>query len=272
MPREVLAAALAGLDPRSPRRCAGGRPGHARPPGAAPCALRDPGRRRQHGHRALCAGPAGGRLRARRAGRLSLLGGHERDPGPGRRGHRDRGRVPAAGAGTAASRIRRCWPPASCSGSPRCTRPAARRRSRCSATARPTAPPVDTITGPGNIYVAAAKRLLQGTVSTDAEAGPTEVAIIADADGEPGFVAADLIAQAEHDSLAACLLITTDEALADQVDAELDRQLADRQARRAGQGGAERPVGLRAGRRPRRRARGRRRLGTRASGDPGRRR
>lgn len=85
--------------------------------------------------------------------------------------------------------------------------------------------PVDTISGPGNVYVAAAKRLLQGTVSIDAEAGPTEVAIIADHTASPEFVAADLIAQAEHDSLAACLLITTDEALAGQVDTELERQL-----------------------------------------------
>src|ERR1017187_5590954 len=85
---------------------------------------------------------------------------------------------------------------------------------------------VDTITGPGNVYVAAAKRLLRGVVSTDAEAGPTEVAIVADGSADPEFVAADLIAQAEHDPLAACLLITTDPGLADRVDAELTRQLA----------------------------------------------
>jgi len=86
--------------------------------------------------------------------------------------------------------------------------------------------PVDTITGPGNVYVAAAKRLLRGVVGTDAEAGPTEVAIIADGDADAGFVAADLIAQAEHDPLAACLLITTAPGLADRVDAELITQLA----------------------------------------------
>jgi histidinol dehydrogenase len=84
---------------------------------------------------------------------------------------------------------------------------------------------VDTITGPGNVYVAAAKRLLRGIVSTDAEAGPTEIAIIADSTADPAFVAADLIAQAEHDPLAACLLITTDPRLADLVDAELTRQV-----------------------------------------------
>ena len=85
--------------------------------------------------------------------------------------------------------------------------------------------PADVVTGPGNVYVAAAKRLLRGVVSTDAEAGPTEVAIIADDGADAAFVAADLIAQAEHDPLAACLLITTDPGLADRTDAELDRQL-----------------------------------------------
>src|SRR5262249_36043056 len=75
------------------------------------------------------------------------------------------------------------------------------------------------------VYVAAAKRLLRGVVNTDAEAGPTEIAIVADGDADPAFVAADLIAQAEHDPLAACLLITTDAALADRTDAELTRHL-----------------------------------------------
>ena len=86
--------------------------------------------------------------------------------------------------------------------------------------------PVDIISGPGNVYVAAAKRLLLGRVGTDAEAGPTEVAIIADGSADPVFVAADLVAQAEHDSLAACLLITTDPGLADRVDSELTGQVA----------------------------------------------
>ena len=70
--------------------------------------------------------------------------------------------------------------------------------------------PADVITGPGNVYVAAAKRLLRERVGIDAEAGPTEIAIIADDTADPAFVAADLVAQAEHDPLAACLLITTD--------------------------------------------------------------
>jgi histidinol dehydrogenase len=87
-------------------------------------------------------------------------------------------------------------------------------------------PPVDIISGPGNVYVAAAKRLLLGRVGTDAEAGPTEIAIIADQSADPLFVAADLIAQAEHDELAACLLITTDPGLADRTDEELATQVA----------------------------------------------
>ncbi len=85
--------------------------------------------------------------------------------------------------------------------------------------------PVDLVTGPGNIYVAAAKRHLQGTVAIDSEAGPTEIAIIADGTADAEFVAADLISQAEHDPMAASILITDDEALAAGVEAELDRQV-----------------------------------------------
>jgi histidinol dehydrogenase len=81
--------------------------------------------------------------------------------------------------------------------------------------------PVDVITGPGNVYVTAAKRLLRGTVAIDSEAGPTEIAIIADDSADPVHVAADLISQAEHDPLAASVLITTSAALADTVDALL---------------------------------------------------
>ena len=87
-------------------------------------------------------------------------------------------------------------------------------------------PPADVITGPGNVYVAAAKRVLRGVVGTDGEAGPTEVAIIADDTADPRHVAANLVAQAEHDELAACLLVTTDATLADDVDAELTGQVA----------------------------------------------
>jgi histidinol dehydrogenase len=85
--------------------------------------------------------------------------------------------------------------------------------------------PADVITGPGNVYVAAAKRVLRGVVGTDGENGPTEVAIVADDSADAAYVAADLIAQAEHDELAACLLITTDVGLADHVDQELARQV-----------------------------------------------
>jgi histidinol dehydrogenase len=85
--------------------------------------------------------------------------------------------------------------------------------------------PADVITGPGNVYVAAAKRVLRGVVGTDGENGPTEVAIVADDSADAAYVAADLIAQAEHDELAACLLITTDAGLADRVDQELARQV-----------------------------------------------
>jgi histidinol dehydrogenase len=86
--------------------------------------------------------------------------------------------------------------------------------------------PVDVITGPGNVYVAAAKRLVRGVVGIDAEAGPTEIAVLADAGADPVHVAADLISQAEHDPLAASVLITDSVTLADAVDTELERQLA----------------------------------------------
>jgi histidinol dehydrogenase len=85
--------------------------------------------------------------------------------------------------------------------------------------------PVDMVTGPGNIYFTAAKRLLRGIIGIDAEAGPTEIAILADETADPVHVAADLISQAEHDTLAASILVTTSDQLADAVDAELTRQV-----------------------------------------------
>jgi histidinol dehydrogenase len=85
--------------------------------------------------------------------------------------------------------------------------------------------PVDVVTGPGNIYVTAAKRLVRGVVGIDAEAGPTEIAILADETADPVHVAADLISQAEHDPSAASVLVTDSVALADAVDAELARQV-----------------------------------------------
>ncbi|MEV1008897.1 histidinol dehydrogenase [Streptomyces sp. NPDC049881] len=81
--------------------------------------------------------------------------------------------------------------------------------------------PVRLVTGPGNVYVAAAKRLLKGVIGIDAEAGPTEIAVLADDSADPALVAADLISQAEHDVLAAAVLVTPSAALADAVDAEL---------------------------------------------------
>jgi len=86
--------------------------------------------------------------------------------------------------------------------------------------------PVDLITGPGNIYVTAAKRLLRGVVGIDSEAGPTEIAILADDTADATHVAADLISQAEHDVLAASVLVTTSEQLADAVDRAIEPQIA----------------------------------------------
>ena len=86
--------------------------------------------------------------------------------------------------------------------------------------------PVDLVTGPGNIYTVSAKRLVKGTVGIDSEAGPTEIAILADETADPAYVAADLISQAEHDPLAASVLVTPSESLADDVVAELDKQIS----------------------------------------------
>lgn len=83
----------------------------------------------------------------------------------------------------------------------------------------------DLVTGPGNIYVAAAKRALRGVIGIDSEAGPTEIAILADDSANPVHVAADLISQAEHDVIAAAVLITDSQALADAVEEELKRQV-----------------------------------------------
>lgn len=85
--------------------------------------------------------------------------------------------------------------------------------------------PVNLITGPGNIYVAAAKRYLQGTVAIDSEAGPTEIAVLADDSADARFVAADLVSQAEHDPLAGSVLVTDSLDLADAVETELQSQV-----------------------------------------------
>jgi len=86
--------------------------------------------------------------------------------------------------------------------------------------------PVNLITGPGNIYTVSAKRLVKGVVGIDSEAGPTEIAILADETADPAYVAADLISQAEHDPMAASVLVTDSEALAAEVEAELDKQVS----------------------------------------------
>ena len=88
----------------------------------------------------------------------------------------------------------------------------------------PALEPVDVVTGPGNIFVATAKRLVKGVVGIDSEAGTTEIAILADSSARPALVAADLISQAEHDPKAASVLITDSEDLAAAVRAELDLQ------------------------------------------------
>ncbi len=86
-------------------------------------------------------------------------------------------------------------------------------------------PKVDKIVGPGNIFVATAKKLLYGTVDIDMIAGPSEILVLADHTGNPTYLAADLMSQAEHDKLASAILITTSMELAKATDAEIDRQI-----------------------------------------------
>ncbi len=86
--------------------------------------------------------------------------------------------------------------------------------------------PVELVTGPGNVYVAAAKRLLKGSVGIDAEAGPTEIVVLADDSADPAYVAADLVSQAEHDPLAAAVLVSDSAPLVEAVDTELHVQVA----------------------------------------------
>ena len=90
-----------------------------------------------------------------------------------------------------------------------------------------TIPKVDKITGPGNIYVATAKKQVFGLVGIDMIAGPSEIGIIADETANPAYVAADLLSQAEHDVLARAILVTNSEVLADAVEAEIEKQLQD---------------------------------------------
>lgn len=88
-----------------------------------------------------------------------------------------------------------------------------------------TIPKVDKIVGPGNIFVATAKKLLYGQVDLDMIAGPSEILVLADETANPKFVAADLMSQAEHDKIASSILVTTSKALADEVLKEIDRQV-----------------------------------------------
>ena len=90
-----------------------------------------------------------------------------------------------------------------------------------------TIPKVNVITGPGNIYVTLAKKLVYGTVGIDSLAGPSEVLVIADESANPVYVAADMLAQAEHDPMAAAILLTTDGTLAKNVQVAVERQLVD---------------------------------------------
>ncbi len=89
-----------------------------------------------------------------------------------------------------------------------------------------TIAPVDKIVGPGNAFVAAAKRQVFGTVGIDMIAGPSEILVVADADNDPDWIAVDLLSQAEHDAAAQAILITDDAAFADAVEKALDRRLA----------------------------------------------
>lgn len=88
-----------------------------------------------------------------------------------------------------------------------------------------TIPKVDKIVGPGNIFVATAKKLLYGKVDIDMIAGPSEILVVADETAEPKYLAADLMSQAEHDKLASAILITTSEKIADETIAELEKQV-----------------------------------------------
>ncbi|MCI6583236.1 MAG: histidinol dehydrogenase [Oscillospiraceae bacterium] len=87
-------------------------------------------------------------------------------------------------------------------------------------------PKVDKIVGPGNIFVATAKKLLYGTVDIDMIAGPSEILVLADETADPKYVAADLMSQAEHDKLASAILVTTSEEIADRVNEEIVRQMS----------------------------------------------
>ncbi len=90
-----------------------------------------------------------------------------------------------------------------------------------------TIPKVDKIVGPGNVYVNVAKRLVFGEVAIDSLAGPSEIAVLADGDANPAYIAADLLSQAEHDALVTAFLVTPSHSLAEEVNGQIDRQIGD---------------------------------------------
>ena len=212
--RHSRARRRAGPGAGGPRRRRPRRPGGVDPPrpagapraaAAGRCHAGRPGRQR---HAAVGAGRPGRPLRARRARGVPEQRRHERRPGAGGRGRLDRRHEP--GAAREPARLRGLPNPtilAACALLGR--RRGLRRRWRAGggdvrlrredSSGELVCEPVDLVTGPGNIYVAAAKRLLKGVVGIDSEAGPTEIAVLADDSADPVHVAADLVSQAEHD-------------------------------------------------------------------------
>ena len=168
-------------------------------------------------------------LRAGRHGELSLLGADERRAGEGRRRRADRdGDARRRTAGS----TRWCSPRRGLPASTRSTGSAARRRSPRSPMAPRRSRPVVKIVGPGNAFVAAAKRQVFGQVGIDMIAGPSEVLVVADRDNDPAWIAADLLAQAEHDAAAQAILITDDSALGAAVEVGCRAAARDAAARR----------------------------------------
>ena len=172
------------------------------------------------GRRPLCAG---------RHGELSEFGADECGAGKGRRRQRIVMVVPATRRRRS---IRRCSRPPSIAGVEEIYRIGGAQAIAALAYGTETIAPVAKIIGPGNAYVAAAKRQVFGTVGIDMIAGPSEVLVIADTDNNPDWIAADLLAQAEHDAGAQAILITDDAPFAKAVEAAVERQLTHLAARR----------------------------------------
>ena len=227
---EEIAAAAAACAAQSARRAGfRARPhrGVSPPPVAAGRSLHRRARRRarlaldgDRSGRALCAG---------RHRRLSIVGADERGAGQGRR--RAAPRHGGAGARTASS------PPlvlaaAKLAGVDEIYRVGGAQAVAALAYGTATIAPVDKIVGPGNAYVAAAKRLVFGKVGIDMIAGPSEMLVLADRTGNADWIAADLLAQAEHDASAQAILITDDAALAGAVERAVEAELKRPAARR----------------------------------------